>query len=281
MGAETKIQWCHHTFNPWVGCTRVSPGCVHCYAEAQNVRWRGGVNWGPGAERRVTSASNWREPLKWNREAEAAGERRRVFCASLADWADAEAPEGALPWLWELIRACSWLDFLMLTKRTHRIRECLPPDWGDGYANVWLGTTVEDQSRADERIPRLLEVPARVRFLSMEPMLGPVDLDLMALDGPRLLARWSQLHWIIVGGESGPGARPFYIDWARDIVRQCRGAGVAPFVKQFGANPRMTDTQNGATVDFRIALTLDRAHGGDPREWPEDLRVREFPKETR
>jgi len=288
MGADTKIQWCDHTFNPWIGCTRVSPGCQHCYAEAQNVRWRGGSNWGPGAPRQVTSAANWQQPLKWNREAVAAGERRRVFCASLADIFDAEAPEGGRDWLFEMIRATPALDWLLLTKRPERIRECLPADWGGGYPNVWLGTTVEDQRRAEERIPALLSVPARVRFLSCEPLLEEVDLRGTLPMG---------IDWVIIGGESGHGARPFKLNWARDLIEQCQLSenDAAPFVKQLGCRPMSAgrcdiaacncgtdwETLRITSHDQPFPLALDRAHGGDPAEWPADLRVREFPKETR
>ncbi|MCI0671755.1 MAG: phage Gp37/Gp68 family protein, partial [Myxococcaceae bacterium] len=176
MGAETEISWTHSTFNPWWGCTRVSPGCDHCYAESFDRRV-GGAHWGKGVPRRTFGDKHWGEPLKWNAAAAKAGERRRVFCASMADVFDAEAPDGALERLWALIRATPALDWLLLTKRPGRIRHSLPADWGDGYPNVWLGTTVEDQERAEQRIPVLLDVPARVHFLSCEPLLGPVDVS--------------------------------------------------------------------------------------------------------
>jgi protein gp37 len=194
MSANSKIEWCDHTFNPWIGCTKVSPGCAHCYAEARDQRFAGGVHWGKGAARKLTSEANWREPLKWNAAAQA--RRPRVFCASLADWLDDEVPAEWLARLLALIHATPNLDWLLLTKRPQNWRARLQAtmddadfgraearyfvaDWRDGNppANVWLGTTVEDQARADERIPQLLAIPAKVRFLSCEPLLGPLNLS--------------------------------------------------------------------------------------------------------
>jgi protein gp37 len=287
MGVDTKIEWTDHTFNGWIGCTRYGEGCRNCYAEAQNKHWKwNGGDWGPGALRKVTSPSKWREPLKWNRDAEAAGERRKVFAFSLGDWADAEGPEGALPWLWELWRLTPWLDWQMLTKRAERIAECLPPDWGKGYPNVWLGYSVACQEDADRGIPPLLRVPAVVRFLSCEPLVGPVDLTRLnashlpgfhgcvvnAIDkriGPSGRP-FEHIDWVIVGGESGHGARPMDLAWARSIVAQCKAAGVACFVKQLGAVPRPS---SGVIGLWRLK---DRK-GGDIQEWSDDLRVREFP----
>ncbi len=290
--AETTIQWAHYTFNPWVGCQRVSPGCENCYAEAYDKRV-GGVpkrqrtdpsvaelRWGPKAPRVRTSESYWKQPLKWNREAEAAGERRRVFCASLADVF--EDRDELIPWrreLFELIDATPGLDWLLLTKRPENIMGMLPWGWVNAMLhglvppNVWFGTTVEDQRRANERIPQLLSVPAAVRFLSCEPLLEPVDLSFW-LDEDENGFSWrtgNAIQWVIIGGESGNGARPFHTEWARALIAQCREGDVAPFVKQLGSE---------AVAAGRDQLSLlrmkDRA-GGDPAEWPEDLRVREFP----
>ena len=135
MAEKTGISWTHHTFNPWWGCTKVSPGCKNCYAETFASRYGFDV-WGPGKARRTFSLAHWEEPLKWNRDAELAGERRRVFCASMADVFEAEAPAGELARLWALIRLTPWLDWLLLTKRAERIAESLPDDWGEGYPNV-------------------------------------------------------------------------------------------------------------------------------------------------
>lgn len=238
---DSKIEWTHHTFNPWWGCQRVSPGCEHCYAEALAKR-TGRVKWGPGQARVGASEKMWREPLKWGAAAQAAGERCRVFCASMADVFE-DLPE-LVPLrarLFALVRETPALDWLLLTKRpenAHRLWNQAQYDSFNGAdslgqtwsPNVWLGTTVEDQRRAEERIPHLLDVPARVRFLSCEPLLGPIDLDKVVLNEPRV----GRVDWVICGGESGPGARPMHPDWARSLRDQCASAGVPFFFKQWG-----------------------------------------------
>lgn len=250
MGATT-IEWCHYTFNPWWGCTKVSPGCDHCYAETFDKRV-GGAHWGAGVPRRVFGEAHWREPLKWNAKARAGYVRPRVFCASMADVFDPEAPDAERAKLWSLIAATPSLDWLLLTKRPQLAMRYLP--WGVSpvgasgamaevgctpWPNVWIGTTVEDQERADLRVPRLLQIPAAVRFLSVEPLLGPVDLwaylpgeirdaSLKALGSPPMPA----VDWVIVGGESGHGARPMQDDWVRSLRDQCGAAGVSFFFKQ-------------------------------------------------
>jgi len=235
------------TFNPWTGCTKVSPACRNCYAEGfarRNSKVFG--QWGPGSNRKRTSDANWRKPLKWNREAEASGIRRKVFCASMADVFEPRPEVDA--WrldLWRLIKQTPHLDWLLLTKR---------PDvmalWGtlQGWpVNAWAGTTVEDQQRADERIPLLFQVPARIRFLSCEPLLGPVNLlgvDTVAARslGPHsLLWPADLIDWVIAGGESGPNARPSHPSWFRSLQTQCAEADTAFFFKQWGAwCPRST-----------------------------------------
>lgn len=317
MGADTAIAWCHHTFNPWIGCTKVSPGCANCYAESYDKRVGGGINsdgvkrlrWGVGAERVRTSPAYWKQPLAWNRAAEKAGVRKRVFCASLADVFDADVDDVWRVELFDLIRRTPALDWLLLTKRpegisTLRTRAIdayvraaeatmetadMLQAWVDGTppGNVWLGVTVEDQEQADKRIPLLLAHPAKERFLSCEPLLGSLDLTYW-LDEDANGFEWrvgQALQWVIVGGESGPKARPFSLDWARSLVAQCRDAGVAPFVKQLGARPESSSQDDkrhcGDTMlpsPFRMRLQ-DRA-GADPSEWPEDLRVRKFPEVT-
>ncbi|HEX2864753.1 MAG TPA: DUF5131 family protein, partial [Deinococcales bacterium] len=215
---NSRIAWTDHTWNPWIGCTKVSEGCRNCYAAAQDRRW-GFDSWGPGRPRRLTRDAYWRQPLVWDREAEATGRRARVFCASLADVFDPEAPAGALSRVWDLVRLTRNLDWLILTKRPERIREGLPPDWGEGWPNVWLGVTVEDRDAA-ARVPLLLEVPARVRFLSCEPLLEPLDLwpYLSPSKGDK------RVHWVIAGGETGHGARPMHPAWARFLRGQCGDA---------------------------------------------------------
>lgn len=303
MGEGSKIQWTHHSFNPWWGCQRVSPGCERCYAESFAKRV-GLKVWGANAERRFFGDKHWNEPRKWNAKAEAAGERHRVFCASMADVFE-DRPELAehRERLWRLIAETPSLDWLLLTKRPENIRRLAPwkamvdevryddrPEWP---ANVWIGTTVEDQKRAEERIPWLIEVPAAVRFLSCEPLLEQVDLENVEpyyirdrpdrspyapkiridalrghVKGPDDMLD-SRINWVIVGGESGPKARGFNPTWAKHMVTQCQRAKVPVFVKQLGAN----------VVDFAGQLK-DRA-GGDWDEWPEELRVREVPEVRR
>jgi protein gp37 len=319
MAENSKIEWTTHTFNPWRGCTKVSPGCAHCYAETLSHRNPGTLGvWGPNGTRVVASEATWREPVRWNAAAAKAGERHRVFCASLADlfegWPGQMTDSAGSP-LWtgplfepggkehahwwragergdsrpldqchvlfrllDLIRRTPSLDWLLLTKRPQHIGLGLAAasrcvyggdvddtliwlsNWpcGEPPANVWLGTSVENQAAADERIPALLETPARVRFLSCEPLLGPVDLSPWVFcdrcRGPHPCGpgayetpldnaaggcwfrecRCSPLGWVIVGGESGGEARPMNPDWARSLRDQCKSAGVAFFYKQWG-----------------------------------------------
>lgn len=220
MGDTTHIAWCDATFNPVWGCTKVSPGCKFCYAEGMSKRTGRDV-WGPQASRWRTGADNWRKPLKWNKQAAAEGKRLKVFCASMADVFE-DHPDWLQPRkeLWRLIEATPHLDWLLLTKRPENIARFQPPwPWPD---NVWLGTSVEDQRRAEERIPHLLAAAASVRFLSCEPLLGRVDLR------PYLYG----LQWVIVGGESGAKHRPMQIEWAQDIREQCAYSCVSFFAKQ-------------------------------------------------
>jgi protein gp37 len=263
---DSKIEWCDHTFNPWIGCTKVSPGCANCYAEARDQRFADGAHWGKGAPRQRTSAANWKQPLKWEKYAkwfshDFPGRRPRVFCASLADWLDDEVPIEWLADLLSLIRSTPNLDWLLLTKRPENWERRIAPlanfrDFGSDQflwelkwlaqgiapSNVWIGTTVEDQARADERIPHLLRIPAKVRFLSCEPLLGPVDLrkvnPLMRAfnSSPFGWHNWlrQRIHWIICGGESGPNARPMHPDWAHSLRDQCAEAQTAFFFKQWG-----------------------------------------------
>ena len=177
---NSKIEWTDHTFNPWIGCQKVSPGCDHCYAETMMDHRYGKVEWGPHGERKRTSDENWKKPVKWNREAEAFrrnhGHRPRVFCASLADVFDNQVPAAWRKDLFELIRKCDKMDWLLLTKRPQNILKMLPPDWGAGYPNVWLGMTAEDQPHFDQRWKHLQKIPASIKFVSYEPALGPLHL---------------------------------------------------------------------------------------------------------
>ncbi len=243
MAENTKIEWADHTFNPWTGCTKVSPACDHCYAEGWAKR-SGHVKWGSGQPRRRTSDANWRMPLKWNREAERTGVRPRVFCASLADVFDNEVDPAWRADLFKLIADTPNLNWLLLTKRVGNVMKManevadmprlgshtghlIAHKWRNGSPpkNVWLGATVVNQEEADRDIPKLLAVPAAKRFLSIEPMLGPMLLQEHAL---------SRIDWVIVGGESGPGARrdPNMVSWVASLRDQCVNAGVAFLWKQ-------------------------------------------------
>lgn len=308
MSIQTKIQWCDATFNPWIGCTKVSPGCAHCYAEMATptrvLRAKGRETWGAGSPRHRTSDGTWAAPVAWNRDAAEAlrGEepvtRPRVFCASLSDWLDDAVPIEWLTDLLALIHATPHLDWLLLTKRPENWRARLTAarpayvddmhlhnfvsQWLAGLvpANVWIGTTVEDQKRADERREHLRAIPAAKRFVSYEPALEQVDW-----------AGWEFLDWLIMGGESGPGARPLQAEWFWETLYWCRGNGVAPFVKQLGAHVFTTNanamdwpdatafhaTGPDASAACAARVVLIDKKGGDLAEFPTELQVREFP----
>lgn len=287
MGRQTEINWCDSTFNPWIGCTKVSPGCAHCYAETLMDTRYGRVKWGAGQPRQRTSVANWKKPIQWNREQEKLTAqfgnrtpegRPRVFCASLADWLDEEVPIEWLADLLALIQATPSVDWLLLTKRPQNWRaqieavfECFNAgersevggardvmlDWCDRWlaggapANVWIGTTVEDQNCADERIPELLKIPARIRFLSCEPLLERIDLAYTCFNGADSFGTMPGIHWVIAGGESGPGARPMMRQWVIDIRDQCETAKVAFLFKQWGG---VNKAKTGRLLD---GLTYD------------------------
>lgn len=235
MGANTGIAWTDYTFNPWIGCSRVSPACAHCYAATMAAN-RMKLDVWDGKERKprhITAPSTWKQPLAWNRKALRNGVRYRVFCASMADvFEDREDLMEAQGRLWDLIDQTSHLDWLLLTKRPENVMETIPLSWRVNLPpNVWIGTSVENQHWADIRIPQLLEVPANVRFLSCEPLLGPLQLNAGS--------EWSSfdmmnggIDWVICGGESGKGYRSMNLDWARSLRDQCQAAGVPYFYKQ-------------------------------------------------
>jgi protein gp37 len=241
MGEVTAIPWTDHTFNLVWGCTKISPGCTNCYAERNAKRYGCNV-WGQ-AERRTLSEGYWRKPLKWNRKAAQNGHRPRVFCGSMCDlFEDHPTVEHERQKLWSLIRQTPALDWLLLTKRADRIKACLPDDWGTRYANVWLGVTIENADykwRADY----LRAIPALIRFVSYEPAIGPLELDLAGID------------WLIYGGESGPKHRPDSPEWARSIKAQCEAGGTAFFFKQSsGLHPG-----SGSELDGQIIRNLPTA----------------------
>jgi protein gp37 len=231
MGAKTSIEWCDHTFNPWIGCTRVSEGCVHCYAEEMMDKRYGRVKWGPKGERSVTSDAYWRQPRIWNRAAQAAGVKRRVFCASLADVFDDHESISDV-WragLWELIAETQNLEWLLLTKRPENwpkfmpVDECRPP-----FENVRLGVTIENQPAYNARFPYLQVARGLASwptFISYEPALGPIDWENL---------RCGAADWLICGGESGKDARPMHPDWARAARDGCASASIPFLMKQWG-----------------------------------------------
>jgi len=231
MGKLSSIEWTDHTFNPWWGCTKVSPGCIHCYAETWSSRYGHDI-WGPKKERRVFGEKHWQGPLKWNREAFQNQQRMRVFCASMADvFEDNKGIETERQRLWRLIEETPMLDWLLLTKRPENIARFFP--WKEDYPkNVWMMTSVENQEQAQKRVPVLASAPALIRGLSVEPLLDAVDLT------PWL----HQIQWVIVGGESGRDARPMRIEWVRRLRDQCHKAGVPFFFKQWGEwHPEIND----------------------------------------
>jgi protein gp37 len=244
MAENSKIEWCDHTMNFWIGCQEVSGACDSCYARVQNEHWKWVNGWGPDGERRRTSASNWHKLRLWNRKAGEQGVRHKVFSNSLSDFFDNHKDVSiARREAWHYIEQSPSLDFLILTKRPQNIAKMLPdPEtgvkpWADGWPNVWLGTTTENQEEADRRIPHLLNAPAAKHFLSCEPLLGPVtvarSLLIAASEEPGPDAN-AKIDWVIAGGESGPNARPWHPDWARSLRDQCAAAGVPFFWKQNG-----------------------------------------------
>lgn len=245
MGKNTGIEWTDHTLNFWWGCFKVSPGCANCYAETFSKRV-GRHIWGPAqtTERWRTKAP-WLDCLKWDKQAQADGIRRNAFCQSMSDFFE-DQPQ-VEPWRKEacqILEGFKWLNVQLLTKRIENVLEMVPQSWLRNWPpHIWIGTSVENQEYADLRIPYLLRIPARVRFLSCEPMLGPVDLG-FCLNG----YDWSKFpdngdgvtypyigpNWVIVGGESGHGARVCSPVWVRSLRDQCKAAGIPFFFKQWG-----------------------------------------------
>lgn len=235
MGVATGIAWTDSTFNPWHGCTKVSPGCDNCYAEVLDARW-GDPHWGKGVPRRVFADKHWNEPLKWNREAQAEGKQRKVFCASMADVMDDEAPSGQRERLWELIDKTPHLIWQLLTKRPHRYLRYLPKK-GFAHQNVWLGASAENQTFYNVRWPILRSVAfdyGCTTFISYEPALGPLSMEATAVTLPP--GRPSKFpDWIICGGESGNSRRPMDVAWVEELRKEADHAEVAFFMKQMSA----------------------------------------------
>jgi protein gp37 len=260
MGQNSAIEWTDHTFNPWWGCERISPGCLNCYADTWARRL--GMNLWDGAPRRTFGAKHWADPIKWNRAAERSEKRPRVFCASMADVFDKDAPETERANLWDLIEDTPYLDWLLLTKRIGNVGRMLP----EPPRNVWLGISVVNQEEADRDIPKLKQIPAAVRFLSLEPLLGPIELPNMLAGFPRHITRDGRaigapltIHWVIVGGESGGHARPMHPEWARSLRDQCNAAGVAYLFKQWGEWRPVASVEDSWAVN-PTRLHYERSH---------------------
>lgn len=332
----TNIEWADFTWNCIRGCSRISPGCMNCYAELDMARKNSNPKV-PGchgyAEFRIIGdrrEAHWTskvelieskllEPLSWRKKAlrfaQEHGRKPRVFVNSMSDLFHTAIWDMAIDRVFAVMALCPEIDFLVLTKRAGRLPAYIsghqhgrvadiaqtistekPESFPFPIANVWLGVSVEDQKRADERIPHLLRTPAAVRFLSVEPMLEEIRLRqewatykmcyACGSSGFVSCDHWRGIDWVICGGESGAGARPFDLDWARSLRDQCRAAGVAFYMKQAGSLPH-----DGEKVLYGIGpygpakeglepvwLHLKDRKGGDPAEWPEDLRVQEVPQ---
>lgn len=232
MGKNSEIEWTHHTFNPWWGCTKISEACKHCYAEAWSKR-SGSIIWGANGTRRFFGDKHWYEPVAWNREAKNLHERKRVFCASMGDvFEDRRDLDTWRIRLWKLIEETRSLNWLLLTKRPENLAKMIP--WANNWpSNVWVGITVENHERAIERIPILLKCRATVRFVSCEPLLGPVDLSQWLNHGGQKHPS-KGIDWVIAGGESGFNARPMHPVWARGLRDQCVAAHIPFHFKQWG-----------------------------------------------
>lgn len=295
MAENSKIEWTDHTFNPWWGCAKVpgDPACHHCYAETLAKRY-GFPIWGQSKPRRFLSDRHWNEPRKWNAKAAHMSERPRVFCASMADvFESRDDLDPVRERLWVLIDETPNLDWLLLTKRPENIGRMLRTQQ---RRNVWLGTTAVTQGHYDARVPLLMDNGAAVHFVSVEPQMEEIVLH-GGCDLP---------DWIICGGESGPKARPFDVQWARSLRDQCKYLCVHLFLKQLGAvvhtrnddlwgctglnEPEawpdsitpddVIENPNGFREEYQgapVRVKLKDRAGGDWNEWPEDLRIREVP----
>jgi len=355
MSEKTNIAWCDSTVNFWSGCTKVSPGCANCYAEAlSNNRFFGGGGtlgkWGKGAPRRLHESAfkmafkiqrkQQRRPVECPKchciSSQEPGDDcirshhgcdgkmflppHRVFSLSLGDWLDNEVPIEWLERMLDTIRQCPDVTWILCTKRPENFYErtrliarqlaitgSAPNsnddlfykwlvDWRDGKppTNIILLTSIENQEQADKRVPELLKIPAICHGLSLEPLLGPIELRNIQTEGAyalnclkgerrgtitRDIIPCSNIDWLIIGGESGPKARPCNVEWIRSLVEQGKAAGVATFVKQLGARP-VEDIQNarGGYAGFQRFGNITDKKGGGPQEWPTELRIQEWPK---
>lgn len=308
MAGNSKIEWTEATWNPIAGCSIVSPGCHNCYAmrTAARLEAMGQAKYA-GTTKKANGKTLWTGKINIDRHGLFLPLRTRkpttFFVNSMSDLFHDRVPWPTIQTIFAVMAACPDHTFQVLTKRAETmfefasretLEECLDvaidkenhqeliPAAQDlrhsgkvkcwPLPNVWLGVSCEDQQRADERIPWLLKTPAAVRFLSCEPLLGPINLQPHINAGGKFVnSQAINCDWVIVGGESGPGARPCRMTWIRDIVRQCADAGVPCFIKQLGTN-----CETGYGVNRKYVMTSKK--GGDMAEWPEDLRVRQFPE---
>lgn len=259
---NTAINWTDHTANFWWGCMKVSDGCKNCYAETLSKLYGKDI-WGhPNTTQRERKQGIWKDLIKWDASAKAEGVRRRVFVSSMSDFL--EDHPMVVDWrvsAMEIIERLEWLDILLLTKRPENAKKFLARWWDDFPAHVWMGTTVENQKAELDRVHYLLDVPATIHFLSVEPMLEYIDLDLSGRNYGRDFATYSErVDWVICGGESGVKCRPFNWDWARNLRDQCEDAHVAFWMKQGGGHPNKREKLE---------------------DIPEDLRIREFPNRAK
>lgn len=283
MAENSAISWTDHTMNFWIGCTKVSPACTNCYAAvdtfARRERSRGRELWGPHADRHRTSAALWKKPYQWNRaeflecldcgsrfskilrsekycwECESENTvpaRQRVFVSSLSDICEThpQITGDMRREIAKIVMDCENLDFLFLTKRPEEFNFLWTQHFGSPLPdNLWVGTTVENQKYADERIPALLKIPAKVRFLSCEPLLGHIGFN--ASPVLRDAFENKKIHWVIAGGESGSKARPMNPLWVRGLRDQCKDAGIAFHFKQWGENkPLHEEIADGHYLDL-------------------------------
>jgi len=299
MANKSKISWLLDdqglqgaTWNPVRGCTRKSKGCENCYAESMAHRFNKPGMWAEGLTVIRQGRPGWsgkikevpehlEDPLRWRRG-------RRVFVCSGADLFHANVRGEYLDQVFDVMEKAERHTFMVLTKRPERMRDYLKQRWGDLEVlpgHICIGVSVEDQETCDERIPVLMETPAAIRYLSAEPLLGPVDLRM----GDHLDRAGRGLDWVIAGGESGPRARPCALEWLESIVDQCRQHQAAPFVKQLGAFV-VSEYRAAQTVEEAQELLgrkaqyrwlwragLEDRKGENPEEWPQQLRVREYP----
>lgn len=297
MADGSKISWLKDssgmqgaTWNIVRGCTRASPGCENCYAESMAHRFNRPGYWADGLTVIRQGRPGWsgkltfveeklEEPLRWRRP-------RRIFVCSGADLFHDKVPKAWLDRVWDVMRRADKHTFMVLTKRHENMLAYLSEHQQDPAPNVWVGVSVENQEYADLRIPELMKCPAAVRYLSAEPLIGPVDLRITEHESP---LDGKRLDWVIAGGESGPRARPCALEWLESIMYQCVKAGAAPFIKQLGAYvvseeraaPTVEEASNllGHEAQYRWLWRagLQDRKGENPDEWPEDLRVRTYP----